>query len=149
MIFGRRFLTFIALAVFMIAVIGYLFWIPYDPASLYRAIPADAALISSHQNLGQRWPQLATNIWLNPLFGAEEISGQTPDSQGRARQPVGPLRNGGTTPLAWQAGSLPRLERGPALPTECIQVGPDSLSGRRKNGRTNSWSFSPAGPMAC
>ncbi|MCX6993449.1 MAG: hypothetical protein NT011_09955 [Kiritimatiellaeota bacterium] len=75
----RRWLTFCALAVFFIAVTGYLFWMPYDPASLYRAIPANAALVSSHQNLAQRWPQLATNIWLNPFIGVEETSGQTPD----------------------------------------------------------------------
>ncbi|MBU0714781.1 MAG: hypothetical protein KJ964_05450 [Verrucomicrobia bacterium] len=79
MMLRRRWLTSCALAVFFIAVIGYLFWIPYDPASLYRAIPADAALVSSHQNLAQRWPQLATNIWLNPLLGTEETSGQTSD----------------------------------------------------------------------
>lgn len=78
MIYGRRFFTSIALAVFFIAVTGYLFWMPYDPDSLYRAIPADAALVSSHQNLGQRWPRLVTNVWLNSLLGAEEISGQTP-----------------------------------------------------------------------
>ena len=74
----RRWLTSCALAVFFIAVTGYLFWMPYDPASMYRAIPADAALVSSHQNLSQRWPQLVTNIWLNPFLGAEETSGQTP-----------------------------------------------------------------------
>lgn len=72
----RRFFIFIALAVFLIATIGYLFWLPYDPASLYRAIPADAALVSSHRNLGQRWPQLATNLWLNPFLSAEETSEQ-------------------------------------------------------------------------
>ena len=79
MILRRRLLTSCALAVFLIAATGYLFWMPYDPASLYRAIPADAALVSSHQNLAARWPQLATNIWLNPLLDAEETSGQTPD----------------------------------------------------------------------
>ena len=77
MTFQRRWLTSCALAVFCIAVTGYLFWMPYDPASLYRAIPANAALVSSHQNLAQRWPQLATNIWLNPFLAAEETSGQT------------------------------------------------------------------------
>ncbi|MFH1968957.1 MAG: hypothetical protein ABIJ53_01420, partial [Verrucomicrobiota bacterium] len=79
MILRRRWLTSCALAFFFIAVTGYLFWMPYDPASLYRAIPANAALVSSHQNLAQHWPQLVTNIWLNPFVGAEETSGQTPD----------------------------------------------------------------------
>ncbi|MFA5042533.1 MAG: hypothetical protein WC381_01650 [Kiritimatiellia bacterium] len=74
----RRWLISCTLAVFFIAASSYLFWIPYDPAGLYRAIPADAALVSSHQNLAQRWPQLATNIWLNPWLGAAETSGQTP-----------------------------------------------------------------------
>lgn len=74
----RRWLTSCALAVFFITITGYLFWMPYDPAALDRAIPADSALVSSHQNLAQRWPQLSTNIWLTTLFGANEISGQTP-----------------------------------------------------------------------
>ena len=73
----RRWLTSCALAFFLIATTGYLFWMPYDPASLYRAIPAGATLVSSHQNLGQRWPQLVTNIWLNPFFGAEKTSEQS------------------------------------------------------------------------
>ena len=73
----RRWLTSCALAFFLIATTGYLFWMPYDPASLYRAIPADAVLVSTHQNLGQRWPQLVTNIWLNPFLGAAETSEQT------------------------------------------------------------------------
>lgn len=76
----RQWITAWALAVFLIAVISYLFWIPYDPAGLYRAIPANAALVSSHQNLGQRWPQLVTNIWLDPFIGAAEISEQTPNA---------------------------------------------------------------------
>ncbi|MDP2990566.1 MAG: hypothetical protein Q8O57_08390 [Kiritimatiellota bacterium] len=76
----RRWVTFCTLAVFMIVAIGYLFWMPYDRASLYRAIPADAVLVSSHQNLGQRWPRLATNIWLNPFIGAADISEQPPNA---------------------------------------------------------------------
>lgn len=80
----RRWFTSCALAFFFIVVTGYLFWMPYDPASLYRAIPADATLVSSHQNLAQRWPQLSTNIWLNPFIGAAEISGQTRDTKTRS-----------------------------------------------------------------
>lgn len=76
----RRWLTSCTLAVFFIAATGYLFWMPYDPASLYRAIPADAVLISSHQHLAQRWNQLATNLWLNPFIEAAEISGQSPNT---------------------------------------------------------------------
>ena len=76
----RRWLTSCTLAIFMIAVIGYVFWIPYDPASLYRAIPIDATLVSSHQNLVQRWPQLATNIWLNPFIGTAKTSEQSPNA---------------------------------------------------------------------
>lgn len=79
MMLRRRWLTSCTLAFFFIVVTGYLFWMPYDPASLYRAIPADAALVSSHHNLAQRWPQLATNIWLHPLLGTEETSRQTRD----------------------------------------------------------------------
>ncbi|MDD5679348.1 MAG: hypothetical protein PHW60_15365 [Kiritimatiellae bacterium] len=73
----RRWLTSCTLAVFLIATTSYLFWVPYDPVSLYRAIPANAVLVSSHQNLAQRWPQLASNIWLTPFCVAEETSGQT------------------------------------------------------------------------
>ncbi|MFH1476583.1 MAG: hypothetical protein ABIH24_03700 [Verrucomicrobiota bacterium] len=81
----RQWLTSCTLAVFMIAAISYLFWIPYDPVVLYRAIPADAVLVSSHHNLAQRRHQLATNIWLHPLLGAEETSAQ-PQNAGISRQ---------------------------------------------------------------
>lgn len=67
----RRWLISCALAVFLVVATVYLFWIPYDPAGLYRAIPADAVLVSSHQNLAERWPRLVTNIWLNPFLGEE------------------------------------------------------------------------------
>ncbi len=73
----RRVLTFCGLAFFIAAVAGYIFWIPYDPAGLYRAIPANATLVSAHQNLAQRWPQLATNIWLAPFLGATSTADQT------------------------------------------------------------------------
>lgn len=75
----RRLLALISWALFALAVLGYLFWIPYDPAKVYRAIPASAALVSSHQNLANRWPSLATNIWLKPFWDTAEISalGQT------------------------------------------------------------------------
>lgn len=43
------------------ALVVYLAWTPYRPATLYRAIPAHASLLSSHQNLGGRWHNLATN----------------------------------------------------------------------------------------
>ncbi len=76
----RRWLTSGTLAFLLIVVTGYLFWMPYDPTALYRAIPANATLISSHHNLAQRWSQLSTNIWLVPFNDNAEISGQFPQS---------------------------------------------------------------------
>ncbi|MBI2440850.1 MAG: hypothetical protein HYV35_05700 [Lentisphaerae bacterium] len=76
----RRWLALTVWIFFAIAVIGYLFWIPYDPARMHRAIPASAALVTVHQDLANRAPHLITNIWLNPFFNPTGISVPSPNT---------------------------------------------------------------------
>jgi len=39
----------------------WMFWAPYPPAVLYRAIPASATFVSAHAQLAERWQSLAGN----------------------------------------------------------------------------------------
>ena len=52
----------------------WLFYVPYRPDNLYRAIPAEATLVSAHRNLAARWPALMRNPLLQSVatsMGAE------------------------------------------------------------------------------
>jgi hypothetical protein len=52
-----RAVFWILLAAFVAAGVGWILYVPYDPVRLYRAIPADATLVSTHDNLAARWEQ--------------------------------------------------------------------------------------------
>jgi len=63
----RRICFWLIFLVFIGLVFGWILWTPYDPTSLYRAIPANAVLVSSHDNLAERWEGLSTNILLRSV----------------------------------------------------------------------------------
>lgn len=56
----------------VLAIVALGFWrvvyFPYDRELLYRAIPQDAAFISEHQKLGERWETLAENPFTKSLL---------------------------------------------------------------------------------
>lgn len=41
--------------------VGWLLYVPYRPEHLLRAVPANAQLITTHENLAARWPALLQN----------------------------------------------------------------------------------------
>ena len=45
---------------------AFMFWTPYRPSDLYRAVPSEALIIGAHYNLAERWSNLASNVWLKP-----------------------------------------------------------------------------------
>ena len=74
----RRIIFWIFLCLFSGLIVFYLAWVPYQPANLYRAIPAQAMLVSSHQNLAGRWHELATNVIIKAFITPSAMS---PDQQ--------------------------------------------------------------------
>ncbi len=60
-------ITWIFLAIWIALIIGWIFWIPFQPSRLYRAIPANAVFVSSHDNIAGRWKCLSTNVLLKSL----------------------------------------------------------------------------------
>lgn len=68
MSFLRRIVFWTFLLLFIGSTAYYLAWAPYRPADLYRAIPAQAILVSSHQDLAGRWDGLATNLILRAFI---------------------------------------------------------------------------------
>ncbi len=68
--FRRRILVWLIIVLFIAAAAAYVAWEPYRPADLYRAIPARASLVSSHQDLAGRWPILASNALFQGLSAA-------------------------------------------------------------------------------
>ncbi len=54
-------LTWLGAALLVGTSLTCLLWVPYRPLETYRAIPAQATLLSSHQHLAQRWNSLASN----------------------------------------------------------------------------------------
>jgi len=76
MSFQRRIIFWVLLCLFIGSTAFYLTWVPYRPTDLYRAIPAQAILVSSHQDLAGRWPGLATNLILKAFINPSDA---TPD----------------------------------------------------------------------
>ena len=64
----RRISFWFLLLVFLALVATWTLWIPYDPSSLYGAIPANAMLVSSHDHLAERMESLSTNILLQSFL---------------------------------------------------------------------------------
>lgn len=62
---GRRGLTRIIfwciLILFILSAVWWTFYLPYDEDALYRAIPANALVVSEHDNLSERWQQILGN----------------------------------------------------------------------------------------
>ena len=63
--------------------IWWLFYVPYAPVRLYRAIPAHAAAVSAHRDLPRRWEDLAANPVMRSLFRS---LGADPDEAGAVTQ---------------------------------------------------------------
>jgi len=64
----RRISFWFLLLVFLALITTWTLWIPYDPSSLYRPIPANAMLVSSHDHLAERRESLSTNILLQSFL---------------------------------------------------------------------------------
>lgn len=55
----KRCLFWLLLSVALAAAVRWILYFPYDPALLYHAVPGHAVLVSDHDGLAARWPQLA------------------------------------------------------------------------------------------
>lgn len=59
--------------VLLLAFVGLFAWwtlhIPYDERALYRAIPPNATVISVHDDVARRWPDIAANQAVEGLLG--------------------------------------------------------------------------------
>lgn len=70
---NRRRLFWIILLVFLGLSAWWVFYFPYSPAIVYRAIPSDAVLISEHERLAERWQSMARNPLVGKLLGAAGV----------------------------------------------------------------------------
>jgi hypothetical protein len=53
--------TLLLIVVAVVLCLGWLFYVPYRPEHLLRVVPAQAQLITTHENLAARWPALLQN----------------------------------------------------------------------------------------
>ncbi|MBW7908967.1 MAG: hypothetical protein H3C50_08645 [Kiritimatiellae bacterium] len=56
-----------------IATIWWAFYVPHNPQALFRAIPAQASWLTSHENLASRWDTISSNPLLASLASALEV----------------------------------------------------------------------------
>ena len=63
--FRRKTLLLVAVATIIFA--AWLLYVPYRPERLLRAIPANAQILTTHQNLAARWPAILQNPVLQSL----------------------------------------------------------------------------------
>lgn len=71
----KRFFFWLLLVSFICILAWWLFYIPYDEDSLRRAVPCDATLVSEHNNLAARWPNVIKSpvvSGLVQLMGGEQ-----------------------------------------------------------------------------
>lgn len=64
------------LAAFIVMVAGWMFWMPRDPVRLYRAIPADALAVGSHERIGEHLRSFAGNPLLANAAAGLDIGGE-------------------------------------------------------------------------
>ncbi|GEM_PF-1304342 len=60
---AKRIGFWLLLSVFVVAVVTWLFYVPYQPQRLYRLVPDNTAFLSYHRNLAER----ADDVLANPL----------------------------------------------------------------------------------
>ena len=53
--------TFLLIAAATILFVAWLLYVPYHPEHLLRAIPANAQILTTHENLAARWPAILQN----------------------------------------------------------------------------------------
>ena len=61
-------------AVFAVLSVWWMLYFPYRPGVLYRAIPANAVVVTEHDRLAGRWPQMArhpVSLSLLDAFGVD------------------------------------------------------------------------------
>lgn len=66
----KRLLFWLLASIFAALMILWMLHAPYRPESLYRAIPGNAALISVHDRLAERWPEISKNTLMMSLLTA-------------------------------------------------------------------------------
>ena len=69
----RRRLFWLILLMFIGLSVWWVFYFPYNPQIVYRAIPSDAVLISEHERLAERWQSMALNPIAAKLLGAAGV----------------------------------------------------------------------------
>jgi len=72
---NRKTLLLIVVAVALC--VGWLLYVPYRPEHLLRAVPANAQLITTHENLAARWPALLQNPLLQSAALAAGVEAAT------------------------------------------------------------------------
>ena len=73
--FKRKTLLLIVVSVALC--VGWLLYVPYRPEHLLRAVPANAQLITTHENLAARWPALLQNPLLRSAALAAGVEAAT------------------------------------------------------------------------
>ena len=73
--FKRKTLLLIVVSVALC--VGWLLYAPYWPEHLLRAVPANAQLITTHENLAARWPALLQNPLLRSAALAAGVEAAT------------------------------------------------------------------------
>ncbi len=57
----RRIIFWVILVTFVVSGVWWSFYLPYDEAALYRAVPANALIITEHDDLADRYHQILRN----------------------------------------------------------------------------------------
>lgn len=66
----KRILFLVLFFLFVTLAAWWIFYFPYDPERLYRAIPTNAIFISEHEKLAERWETFARNPLTLILFSS-------------------------------------------------------------------------------
>ena len=66
----KRLCFWLLMALFAGLMLLWMLHVPYRPERLFRAIPGNAALISVHDSLAERWPEISKNTLLMSLLAA-------------------------------------------------------------------------------
>ncbi len=69
----KRILFWVIWALFVAAVVGWLMYIPYRPAELYRLVPSNAAFLSHHQQVSERIDELLVNPLVQAILPMAEL----------------------------------------------------------------------------
>lgn len=74
---SKRLWFWVLAAAFAGALFFWITHVPYRPDRLYRAVPANAVLVSVHDGLAERWPAMAANPLIMTALSAGGVDAET------------------------------------------------------------------------